>query len=60
MRVSEKLLVPIFKVNVEVTSSSETSIHIYQGTQCHILEDYHLSLKNDLIRYLHFLSSISG
>ena len=54
MRVSEELLAPTFKVTVEVTGSSETSIHIYRATQCHISEDYHLSLENDLNRYLHF------
>jgi hypothetical protein len=60
MSVSEELLGPIFRVNVEVTCSSETFMCIFEATQCHISEDYCLSLKNDFNRYSHFLSSISG
>ena len=48
MRVSEELLAPIFTAKVGVTGSSETFMCIYQTTQCHISEDYHLSLKNVL------------
>jgi len=60
MRVSEELLAPILKVNVEITGCSETVTGIYRATQGHISDDYHLSLKNDLNKYLHFLFSISG